>query len=179
MVNGNKNDKSLLSGVGMDLFVAAARDDAEPFQREMGACVIDLCDEEGETLLHIASRVGACNVIRELLKNGAKVSRTDIYGDSPLHLAAARGYSSAVEALLAAGADPNLKNRSDNTPLHVAAEGGAPDVVKLLLQAGAAPSEKNIYGYTPSHLARRQGHLASLALIERSEIEARGTRMHR
>jgi ankyrin repeat protein len=77
----------------------------------------------GQTPLHVASTVGHCVVIRQLIEAGDDVNSRDKDGSSPLHCEALAGHHNMVLLLLGMGAssDPDKNGR---TPLHRAAQKG-------------------------------------------------------
>ena len=88
--------------------------------KEAGAR-LDVRDEEGNTLLHLASRAGNPETVRYLIQCGLDVKARNKHDQTPLHLAAMvaefhRGYvgdpklhAAVAELLLIHGADPNSK----------------------------------------------------------------------
>jgi len=61
---------------------------------------INQSDDYGWTPLHFAVRTGNEEAVLILLKNGAKVSNTNLRGSSPLHFAASLGFNRIIKALL-------------------------------------------------------------------------------
>ncbi|XP_024910101.1 protein phosphatase 1 regulatory subunit 16A isoform X2 [Cynoglossus semilaevis] len=76
-------------------------------------------DNNGATLLHIASANGYMSVAELLLENKADVELKDSDGWTPLHAAACWGQIQIVELLVAHGANLNSKSVLDETPLDV------------------------------------------------------------
>jgi hypothetical protein len=76
---------------------------------------VDVATPRGITALSVAAADGNLELVRALLKAGAKPNAVDSDGESPLHCArrAPRTARDAVIALLVeAGADPNLRDKS-------------------------------------------------------------------
>ncbi|KAM9333594.1 protein phosphatase 1 regulatory subunit 16A [Pholidichthys leucotaenia] len=76
-------------------------------------------DDNGATLLHIASANGYVSVAELLLENRAQVEVKDSDGWTPLHAAACWGQIQMVELLVAHGANLNTKSLLEETPLDV------------------------------------------------------------
>uniref|UniRef100_A0A8C5EJ70 Protein phosphatase 1 regulatory subunit 16A n=1 Tax=Gouania willdenowi TaxID=441366 RepID=A0A8C5EJ70_GOUWI len=74
-------------------------------------------DNNGASLLHIASANGYMSVAELLLENRAQVEVKDCDGWTPLHAASCWGQIQMVELLVAHGADLNSKSLLDETPL--------------------------------------------------------------
>ncbi len=64
----------------------------------------------GATALTIASYFGYVEIVKVLLKNGAKPNITDRIGCTALMCASRNGYTEIVKLLLENGADPNIKD---------------------------------------------------------------------
>ena len=67
------------------------------------------CVQNGLNALHLSSKEGHVEVVRELLKRGAGVNFTTKKGNTALHIASLAGQKTAVEVLLDAGASVNSK----------------------------------------------------------------------
>ncbi|XP_008302268.1 protein phosphatase 1 regulatory subunit 16A [Stegastes partitus] len=80
---------------------------------------INAQDNNGATLLHIASANGYVSVAELLLENRAQVEVKDADGWTPLHAASCWGQIQIVELLVAHGASLNAKSVLDETPLDV------------------------------------------------------------
>ena len=133
--------------------------------RELIEEYLDAEDEDGEDLLHFATKEGKKMVVSKLIsvlksvksdtKAKEKLDRNNTAGDSPLAIAARLGHFSVVVTLLLENADPNCINRrSGYTPLHYASENGHREVVQALLVFGADPQLKNEEGKSPSDLTK-------------------------
>uniref|UniRef100_A0A3P9LAW3 Protein phosphatase 1, regulatory subunit 16A n=1 Tax=Oryzias latipes TaxID=8090 RepID=A0A3P9LAW3_ORYLA len=76
-------------------------------------------DDNGTTLLHIASANGYMSVAELLLTNRAELEVKDSDGWTPLHAASCWGQIQIVELLVAHGASLNAKSVLEETPLDV------------------------------------------------------------
>lgn len=76
-------------------------------------------DNNGTTLLHIASANGYSSVAELLLENRAQVEAKDSDGWTPLHAASCWGQIQMVELLVGHGANLNSKSVLEETPLDV------------------------------------------------------------
>ncbi|KAM6900803.1 protein phosphatase 1 regulatory subunit 16A [Xenentodon cancila] len=76
-------------------------------------------DDNGATLLHIASANGYMSAAELLLENKAELEVKDSDGWTPLHAASCWGQIQIVELLVAHGASLNAKSVLEETPLDV------------------------------------------------------------
>ncbi|KAK7066886.1 Transient receptor putative cation channel subfamily A member 1 [Halocaridina rubra] len=98
-----------------------------------GFLILNECNDEGKTALHIASEEGHTKVVQLLLGKGALLHK-DHFGRTPLHLAASGGHSSTVTALL--GVHSHILDQTDkdgNTPMHLAVRANKPEIVSQLM----------------------------------------------
>ncbi|KAM4606110.1 protein phosphatase 1 regulatory subunit 16A [Polymixia lowei] len=79
-------------------------------------------DDNGATLLHVASANGFLSVAELLLENRAQVEAKDSDGWTPLHAASCWGQIQMVELLVGHGASLNTKSVLEETPLDVCAD---------------------------------------------------------
>lgn len=91
----------------------------------------------GETLLHIAARVGNVDAAKLLLRKGAGinvVSRpSDACPGTALHVACASGSTAVVQLLLEARADRRPVKCGAGSALHIACDRGHVEIVELLV----------------------------------------------
>lgn len=92
---------------------------------------------DGSTPLMWATYNVDHELVRALLKAGAKARVTNQYGASPLTEAVKVSDLELVRMLLDAGADPNSANQDGQTALMLAASLGSTDIAKLLIERGA------------------------------------------
>jgi ankyrin repeat protein len=131
-------------------------------------------EEDGETPLHIASRLGHDGIVKVLLAEPSiEPNKRDALGASPLTLAVASGNSHIVEILLATmGVDPNIKTHAGETPLFVAAQLGYEQVLKALLDHdNTDPNISSQYGETALTIACFNSNYGVVQLI----LEAKKT----
>jgi ankyrin repeat protein len=79
----------------------------------------------------------AINILRKLLRAGAKIDAGNFMGETALGVAARKRFMGGVRILLEKGADVNWSNNGYKTPLQNAAASGDIEMVKYLLRARA------------------------------------------
>ena len=111
--------------------------------QEMAALLLDHganveTDTSTLTPLMFAASGGNVDMIRFLVKRGAKVNRGVKEGKQTALLSAIYGgHADAVQALVELKADVNAKTKDGDTPLKLAMKGDQDDIVKILKAAGA------------------------------------------
>nr|XP_049706660.1 protein phosphatase 1 regulatory subunit 16A isoform X5 [Helicoverpa armigera] len=80
-------------------------------------------DNQGATLLHIASANGYLKVVEYLLEHRASTDVVDHDMWQPVHAAACWGHLEVLELLVQYGADLNVRNKHDETPADICEEG--------------------------------------------------------
>ncbi|CAH0398832.1 unnamed protein product [Chilo suppressalis] len=80
-------------------------------------------DNQGATLLHIASANGYIKVVEFLLEHRASTDVVDHDMWQPVHAAACWGHLEVLEILVQYGADLNVRNKHDETPADICEEG--------------------------------------------------------
>lgn len=98
----------------------------------------------GGTALIAASREGAGDAMKWLLRHGAEVDVRDGRGSTALLVALMSGNSAGARVLLDAGANPNATNLDGYSPLSFAQSHGvsAPLLTELLARAGGVVAEQ-------------------------------------
>ncbi|XP_043990180.1 ankyrin repeat domain-containing protein 45 [Gambusia affinis] len=91
-------------------------------------------DEMGRNVLLVASMLGKSSVVRELVKQGAKLDEQTVRGYTSLHLAACWGHLDTVKTLLELGADLMAKTFREETPLDMAKRYSQTDCIDHLTQ---------------------------------------------
>ena len=118
---------------------------------------------KGQTLLHVAAKLGYKEVCAILVDHGANLEEGDREGNTPLLLATKLGHSNTVSTLLERGVDINACDKQGLKPLHVAAKMGYTEVcVALIFEAGLEDEDQD--GNTPLILATKGCHSSTCLL---------------
>lgn len=155
-----------------DLVVAAQTDNASYARRliSKGASPNTVDPNTGETVLMIALREDAHNVINELVRHPQiDLERKAPNGNTALMLASFRRNKPAVLAMLARGA---IVTRPGWTALHYAAASGDTDIAAVLLEHSAYIDAESPSKLTPLMIAAREGKAAVAELLLREGADA-------
>uniref|UniRef100_A0A8C5M104 Chromo domain-containing protein n=1 Tax=Leptobrachium leishanense TaxID=445787 RepID=A0A8C5M104_9ANUR len=98
---------------------------------------LDQEDSSGMTLVMMAAAAGQDDLLRLLIKKGAKINARQKNGTTALIHAAEKDHLSTVALLLEAGAYVNLQQNHGETALFKACRRGNYDIVRLLIEHGA------------------------------------------
>jgi hypothetical protein len=147
---GNKNE----------LFKAILYNDNKKIKSLIQEYPIDIKDEQGNTLLHLAVRFKN-EILLKAIEKGIKdlASIENYLGQTPLHLAAM--HNVGLMRKLWPFIDHKVINSQDNdglTCLHMAAASGEKETVEFLLDNGADLKIKNNKGQTAIDLAKSFAH---------------------
>jgi ankyrin repeat protein len=104
---------------------------------------LDVKNEDGDNLLHIAAKNGDDRMIYLLCEHAPDVDQPNRYGESALHIAARNGHDSSVRFLLSFDASVAVLNSQKETPLFSAVRAQSVRCVKDLLIKGANRNTKN------------------------------------
>lgn len=115
------------------------------------------------TPLEAAVEGGHADMVRLLIRSGAKVRFSLMDEGNPLGRACQLGHAEIVETLLDAGA--GVRGSFDDPPLLQAAGSGHAAIVRLLLDRGADPNELHEDGETALLTAAAGGHLDAVRLL--------------
>lgn len=117
---------------------------------------------EGETVLHVAARLGKLEVLELLLADGRALTAMlpDAGGRTPLHAAAAAGQGGCAQRLMeAAPGQLAARDNDGNSVLHLAATRGDETLVDLLLKDGRVnPTLQNNAGEVAAAIALKNGN---------------------
>ncbi|XP_072261288.1 M-phase phosphoprotein 8 [Pyxicephalus adspersus] len=98
---------------------------------------LDQEDSSGMTLVMMAAAAGQDDILRLLIRKGAKINARQKNGTTALIHAAEKNYLTTVSLLLEAGAFVNLQQATGETALMKACKRGNYDIVRLLIEQGA------------------------------------------
>ena len=118
--------------------------------------------EQGEGLIHFASKNGYSTIVENLIKNGVVVDSKGKLNQTPLNLALQYENLEMAKILIQNGANVNSFHMME-TPLHWAAKFGKVEVAKFLLHHGA--SVNSLITKTPLFLACEEGQIDMTKLL--------------
>jgi uncharacterized protein len=138
---------------------------------------VNVADDDGATALLWATHAVDHELVRALLKSGARASVSNRYGATPLTEAVKLGDVALVTMLLDAGADVNSPNEDQQTALMLAASIGSAEVAKLLIARGAQVNAVETFrGQTALMWAAAEAHadVVDLLLAHGADVKPRG-----
>ena len=126
---------------------------------------LDRQDAKGNTLLHWAAETGDVDLVKELLKNKARVGLSNFAGDTAFSMAAAAGKVEVLRAFDEFGYNWH-SDRSYNgkTPLYHAAQNGHLSAVMYLKEKGDFVDVPSAEGL-PLHAAIKNDHFDVAAFL--------------
>jgi ankyrin repeat protein len=123
-------------------------------------------EADGTTALHWAVRADDVEMVRSLLRAGARAAAVNRYGVTPLSLAATNGNAAIIQALLEAGADADSSLPEGETVLMTAARTGDRNSVAVLLDHGASVNvQESWMGETALMWAAAEDHADVVQLL--------------
>ncbi len=137
---------------------------------------VNAAESDGSTALLWATYKVDHELVRALLKAGAKANVTNNYGSTPLAEAVKLGDVELVRMLLKAHADPNSPNQDGQTALMLASSIGSVEIAKLLLARGAdVNAVENFRGQTALMwaAAENQPDVVDLLIAHRADVKRR------
>jgi len=157
----------------MDIFSDLRAGDEKAFWAKIDKVDINIVNESGSNLLHVAIARKNVKIALDLIERGIDVNYQNAQGQTPLHHAAAFQLAELVQAILSAGGKVSTTDIHGNTPLWtaVAKPKRNHEIVKLLLEAGGDPEVKNKAGMSPLDIAEQINSEALIALLERRKQE--------
>ncbi|KAJ6666687.1 hypothetical protein lerEdw1_020411, partial [Lerista edwardsae] len=145
-----------------------------------GANVNCTSEEEEETPLHVAARLGLAALVRLLLRSGADLEAKNVAGQTPLNAACAQPHATddfydVCLQLVEAGARVNSADEDRQRPLHQACKNANARVVALLLARGA---NVNIMSYSGNTALHNILQVAAYKLEHQPEVVVRDLLNH-
>ncbi len=131
---------------------------------------------DGSTALLWATYAVDHDLVRALLKAGAKANVINHYGSSPLSEAVKLDDIELVRPLLDAGANPNTPNQDNQTPLMLASSLGSLEIAKLLISREANVNTVETFrGQTALMWAAANNHaeVVDLLIAHGAEVKPR------
>jgi len=137
---------------------------------------VNAAEPDGSTALLWATYAVDHDLVRALLKRGAKASVTNRFGSSPLTEAVKLGDVELVRMLLEARADPESPNQDGQTALMLASNIGSVKIAELLIKRGAKVNAVETFrGQTALMWAAAENHpdLVDLLLKHGANVKVR------
>jgi uncharacterized protein len=137
---------------------------------------VNVTDPDGSTALLWATYKVDHELVRALLKAGAKANITNHYGAAPLTEAAKLGDVDLVRMLLDAHADPNSPNQDNQTALMLASNIGSLKIAQMLIARGAnVNAVESFRGQTALMWAAGESHpdVVDLLLAHHADVKVR------
>ena len=130
--------------------------------------------ERGAAALHVATMAGHRDIVRELLRRGARVDEPFRGWRRALHESCRRGDAPLTRVLLEHAAPVDSRDESGYTPLHVAVMNERVACAHLLVGAGAAVDAMANDFLTPlHHVAMQSGNEELTALLLEAGADTR------
>jgi uncharacterized protein len=126
---------------------------------------VNFRDNNGNSLLMLASLGGFIDVSKLLIEKGAKLNLQNPIGGTALVYAIAGGHIEIINLLLNKGANLNLQDNNGATALFLASQEGYVEIVKILLDKGAKLDLQAINGYTALIAASNKGNTEVVRLL--------------
>lgn len=125
------------------------------FAKKLGADIDKIDNRTGLSILHEASCSNDGELVKVLLKAGARINMQDKNGSTRLILALHHNHLNLAQELVNANADVNIENRAGLTPLHLAvSKKRSFNIVENLIKKGAASNTTDyVHRCTPLHYA--------------------------
>lgn len=124
---------------------------------------------DGETILHVACKMGATDVVEWMLQQGVDCNQlTSRDYRLPLMLAVERNHLSVAMILLRYGAviAVNHQDRLGNTVMHEAARYASLLLTKVLLISGAMTHKRNVEGKLPTEIAQSMNRIEVMTTMQ-------------
>lgn len=104
-----------------------------------GGAEIETIDENGNTPLMLASKIGNLRMFRIIMAHNPNLNTRNKNSETALIIAAEHGQTEIVRSLIQKGANPNLINQSGFTPAELAKRNGHSQILNLLRNPNETP----------------------------------------
>lgn len=115
---------------------------------------LDIEDDNGNTPIHDAARMGSLKCIEILINKGANKEHTNKAGRTALMAASLNARGALVDFMLRQGSNINAVDLAGNTALHAASEAGLDRMITMLLMAKARVDIINLAGKLAADVCR-------------------------
>lgn len=122
-------------------------------------------NQSGDTLLHIAAKNGAMDLLKSLIAAGAAPSIPNKEDWTPLHAAAYANQAKALNYLISLKISLEYRTHSNATPLHLAVINRAVSTARILVSQGADINALDIEGRASLHYAVHTPTSSILSLL--------------
>lgn len=126
-------------------------------------------DENGDTMLHAATKTGQIQVMQYLIDSGININATNMQGNTALHIAVLNEQSEALCLLLESKASDVVLNNNKDAPLHILFRSRNKDLIAAFLQYPSI--DLVIPGYrkrTPLHIIADLDNFEALEILHNS-----------
>ncbi|KAM8803158.1 M-phase phosphoprotein 8 isoform 2-T2 [Rhynchonycteris naso] len=127
---------------------------------------LDQEDSSGMTLVMLAAAGGQDDLLRLLIRKGARVNRRQRNGTTALIHAAEKNFLTTVAILLEAGAFVNVQQSSGETALMKACKRGNSDIVRLVIECGADCNILSKHQNSAMHFAKQCNNVLVYDLLK-------------
>ncbi|RLW08239.1 hypothetical protein DV515_00003098 [Chloebia gouldiae] len=127
---------------------------------------LDQEDPSGMTLVMLAAAGGHDDLLRVLIRKGAKVNGRQKNGTTALIHAAEKNFLTTVAILLEAGAYVNMQQNSGETALMKACKRGNSDIVRLMIESGADCNILSKHQNSAMHFAKQCNNILVYEQLE-------------
>ncbi|XP_055932458.1 ankyrin-3-like [Argiope bruennichi] len=114
---------------------------------------VNYLNGDGDSALHLATKLGNLEAIAELYYLGANLNLKNSKGYSPIHLAVLHNKLTVIDTLVHCGARIDAADRHRNTPVHLAVMKKNIAALRLICYLRANINLRNSYGDAPLHSA--------------------------
>ena len=146
-----------------------------------GTTIINTRDSSnGQTALHIMTKLRDITWMRYLIAKGANVNARDSKGVTPLETAVGLGFVEGTQILITSGAHIDEADATGETPLISAVHRHDSQLARVLLQAGANPDRPDNSGRSARDYAKADGpsNLVGQEIDNAKTVKARGAKTY-